>query len=299
MGRKRNRSQVDETLKELSVHGSFGLPVETYTDNCVIFHSLYHHWHEEMELICVEKGSGFGRLNTESLRLKQGDILVINRGVLHSMKTDLKNPLYYKSVLFHLDFLRGMAGDICQEQVVAPLLENRAEVTHLLTPESAGYEQIHRLFYAIHDCHNRKEPYYFVKLKALLFDLFYEMLANDYIIPSGGGNRENLAGIKTVLDYIHQNYREKMTVEGLTALTDYSESHFARIFREYTGKAPIEYCNGYRLEQAVSFLLNSDMPVTELGMNLGFNNTSYFFKLFQAAYGMSPGKYRRIMAKKS
>ena len=36
---------VDETMKELETHGSFELPVETYTDNCVIFRSLYNHWH--------------------------------------------------------------------------------------------------------------------------------------------------------------------------------------------------------------------------------------------------------------
>ena len=42
--------EVDDTLKERSSHGSFELPIETYTDNCEIFHSLYNHWHDEMEL---------------------------------------------------------------------------------------------------------------------------------------------------------------------------------------------------------------------------------------------------------
>ena len=37
--------EVDDTLKERSSHGSFELPIETYTDNCEIFHSLYNHWH--------------------------------------------------------------------------------------------------------------------------------------------------------------------------------------------------------------------------------------------------------------
>lgn len=41
--------EVDDTLKERSSHGSFELPIETYTDNCEIFHSLYNHWHDEIE----------------------------------------------------------------------------------------------------------------------------------------------------------------------------------------------------------------------------------------------------------
>ena len=72
--------KVDETLKELGRHGSFELPVETYTDNCVIFHSLYNHWHKEMEIICIEKGCGLAKLNRETIRLKQGDILMVNSG---------------------------------------------------------------------------------------------------------------------------------------------------------------------------------------------------------------------------
>ena len=83
--------EVDDTLKERSSHGSFELPIETYTDNCEIFHSLYNHWHDEMELIYIESGSGLVRLNKEILRVKAGDLIIVNRGVLHGIKTDLKN----------------------------------------------------------------------------------------------------------------------------------------------------------------------------------------------------------------
>lgn len=120
-------SEVDDNLKELSPHGSFELPVETYMANCEIFHALYDHWHSEMEIMYIEKGSGFARLNRESIRLKKGDLLIVNCGVLHSMRTDLKKPLYYKSVVFSLGFLAGQPGDICQECVVSPLIENKAE----------------------------------------------------------------------------------------------------------------------------------------------------------------------------
>ena len=65
--------EVDDTLKERSSHGSFELPIETYTDNCQIFHSLYNHWHDEMELIYIESGSGLVRLNKEILRVKSAD----------------------------------------------------------------------------------------------------------------------------------------------------------------------------------------------------------------------------------
>ena len=140
-------------MKELETHGSFELPVETYTDNCEIFRSLYNHWHKEMEIICIDKGNGLARLNRETLRLKEGDLLIVNSGVLHGIKSDSRHILYYRSVVFDLSFLAGPAGDLCQEKVISLLMENRAEFTHLITPANENYNNIFHLFCEIHKCH--------------------------------------------------------------------------------------------------------------------------------------------------
>ena len=158
--------EVDDTLKERSTHGSFELPIETYTDNCEIFHSLYNHWHDEMELIYIESGSGLVRLNKEILRVKGGDLIIVNRGVLHGIKTDLKNILYFRSIVFDLNFLSGPAGDLCQERVISLLMENQAEFTHIISPSDDNYENICQLFDEIHTCHKIAILLYFFRLTA-------------------------------------------------------------------------------------------------------------------------------------
>lgn len=288
--------KVDETLKELGSHGSFELPVETYTDNCVIFHSLYNHWHKEMEIICIEKGCGLARLNRETIRLKQGDILMVNSGVLHGIKSDLKNVLYYKSIVFDLSFLTSPAGDLCQERLISLLAENKAEFTHVISPGDENYENIFRLFYDIHDCHREKQPFYYVKLKSLFFSFFYEMLLGNYIIPADTEQNRNLASIKIVLDYISEHFCEPLTVKELTELSNYSEYYFMKLFKQYTGKTVASYVNDFRLEKAKTLLLHSDASITDIALDVGFNNTSYFIKKFQQANMISPHKYRRNMS---
>ena len=238
--------EVDDTLKERSSHGSFELPIETYTDNCEIFHSLYNHWHDEMELIYIESGNGLVRLNKEILRVKAGDLIIVNRGVLHGIKTDLRN--------------------ICL------------------------------LFDRIHSCHKEKKPYYFVKLKALFFSFFYEMLMGNYITPADKDENKSLASIKKILDYINLNYSQPLTAAELTALSNYSEYYFMKLFKQYTGKTLITYINDLRIEKAKPMLLHSDSSVTEIALEVGFNNTSYFIKKFQQATGMSPHKFRRNLS---
>lgn len=288
-------SEVDDNLKELSPHGSFELPVETYTGNCEIFHALYDHWHSEMEIMYIEKGSGFARLNRESIRLKKGDILIVNCGVLHSMRTDLKKPLYYKSVVFGLGFLAGQPGDICQECVVAPLMENKAEFCHHIEKGDSGYEKLREIFLQIHECHTEKKSYFYVKLKMLFFDFFYEMLTEHYIIPVSTEQNKSLAAVKEVLDYISLHYQENLAVSELSGLSNYSEYYFMKLFRQYTGKTLVEYISDFRMEKAKYLLTHSDAPVTEIAMNVGFNSTSYFIKKFQQANEISPHKYRKSM----
>ncbi len=286
-------SEVDENLKEKNAHGSYELPVETYTDNCYIYHSLYNHWHNEMELIYVDDGKGFARLNKENIRLKKGDLLIVNCGVLHSMKTDMQKILCYKSIVFHPEFLSGCAGDRFQECVVTPLLEHRLEIAHLITQNDPGYDSIESLFMQIHECHKHKEPYYYTKLKALFFDLFYELLAGNYLIPADTQQHKNVAVMKQVFDYIREHYAEPLTVGDLTGLTHYSENYFMKLFKEYTGKTLISYVNDFRLEQAKSLLLHTDMSITDIALRTGFNSTSYFIKKFQEVNGSSPHKYRK------
>ena len=128
-------------------HGTPDFPIAFY--HVDEHHSRYNmpfHWHKEMEIICIDKGNGLARLNRETLRLKEGDLLIVNSGVLHGIKSDSRHILYYRSVVFDLSFLAGPAGDLCQEKVISLLMENRAEFTHLITPANENYNNIFHLF---------------------------------------------------------------------------------------------------------------------------------------------------------
>lgn len=52
-------------------------------------------------------------------------------------------------------------------------------------------------------------------------------------------------------------------------------------------------CNKLKLEDAKKLLLKTDIPITEIALNVGFNDTSYFISLFKNQFGISPLKYRK------
>ena len=90
--------------------------------------------------------------------------------------------------------------------------------------------------------------------------------------------------------------RENM-VQGIARLVELSgktQEHLTRSMRKHMGITPSAYVNTVRLEQAAEELTTTDRPVFEIMLDVGFQNTSYFNKLFKERYHVSPRKYRSV-----
>ena len=72
-----------------------------------------------------------------------------------------------------------------------------------------------------------------------------------------------------------------------------SPKYFCSFFKTMTAKTPVEYLNNYRVEKAAAMLLSSDSSVTDIAFSCGFNDLSYFIKVFRDLKGISPKKFRK------
>ena len=99
--------------------------------------------------------------------------------------------------------------------------------------------------------------------------------------------------MKRLLEYMEEHYGEKITVEDGAKLCFYSNSHFMKYFKQYMGVPFIQYLNEFRLEKAAGMLLSTPDPVTAVAQRCGFDNKSYFNRLFRRKYGKTPGEYRK------
>ena len=62
---------------------------------------------------------------------------------------------------------------------------------------------------------------------------------------------------------------------------NFSTNYFSRLFKEQTGKTFLEYVNEYRIQRASEMLIFSDDMITDIAMEVGFNNLSYFIRQFK------------------
>ncbi len=285
---------IDKNLKELEKHGTNELPLAFYDDNCQIFKAIYTHWHEEMEIIYITRGKGFVRLNDELVQIETGDIILIGKETIHYIQSDKDDILYFKSLVFNLNIIYSYLGDACQVELVDPLMNNKFEIKSVLKKENKRYSQFLRIYLNIIEVYCRKEKYFYIKIKGLFFELFYEMFKADVIRNVDISKTRKTSKMKVILDYIDNHYYENMTINNLAQMMHYNEYYFMKIFKQYTGKTFISYINEIRIEKSKYLILNTDLSITEIATKVGFNNTSYYIKKFQHLQGITPHKFRKI-----
>ena len=95
------------------------------------------------------------------------------------------------------------------------------------------------------------------------------------------------------LKYIYQNLNNPITVENLSDLCFLSNDHFIRLFKKEMNITPIKFINQKKIEQAqLSFLIN-DSLIKDVAFSLGYDNISYFNKIFKSFTGETPLEYKK------
>ena len=93
--------------------------------------------------------------------------------------------------------------------------------------------------------------------------------------------------------YAEQQLCSPISLKEIATLYRKNEKYVGRLFKKETGKSFAEYCNDLRLERAAQLISQGAGSVISVAMECGFNNISYFNRLFRKKYGVSPTAYRK------
>jgi AraC-like DNA-binding protein len=99
-------------------------------------------------------------------------------------------------------------------------------------------------------------------------------------------------GISRALELIEERYAEPLTLSDAARAARYSRCHFSKIFREQLGVCFVSYLGRVRVRRAAELLARTEMPVTTVALEVGFNDLSHFERVFRTTYRRSPSKFR-------
>lgn len=283
-----------ENYQERIDHGNPLFPYITYP--CSIPYDFSHvpvHWHDEMELIYVKKGKGLISVDFTQYPVSAGTIALIIPGQLHSIEQFDQESMEYENIIFHPNILISKKTDSCNTDFIQPLLSGKISVPLLYEPSSPYYREIANCIDANDEISKTNPEGYQLFIKSQLFMLFFTLVNRCVQKDIVKKDYKSLEKMKLILKYIENNYMNKITIEEIANEVNLSQSHFMKYFKNTMGSSFIDYLNEYRLTMASRLLVSSDSSILDIAAEVGFDNLSYFNRIFKKRFSQTPSAYRK------
>ena len=203
----------------------------------------------------------FSSTNIEKIELSAGEMIFIPKGTSY-----IGNYLEDKTELriIQFDISSGSLPDYLRYPVKINIPDARERIEAFFNDDEMG---------------SNHSFYYLSCIYGLLWtiDKHYTRIQTKYI------------KLNKALSDLWENPNKNHPISHYAELCSMSEVNFRRLFREYTGKTPIEYRNDLRLDAARAKIKSGEYNVSEASESVGFTNLSFFIRLYKKKYGHTPG----------
>ena len=282
--------------QETKIHGTHGFPYVVYLGILPEHISGFpHHWHEEMEIIYVEEGTihVFVR-NTEYL-LNKGELVLVNPQAIHAIRQYEDRSARYYNILFRFSMLESGADDTCREKYLEPIYSRRLLMPEYLSAAHPLHQEIEPLIRELLVDPHHQRFHDELLIKSRLFEIMYRILPYCDTADKATAYEDIIyEKLKLSLQYLEKNYAEQITVEKMATISNYSESHFSKLFKQLTGESFAQYLKNYRLEKAADRIVNEKKKISEIAVACGFSNLSYFSRSFYEKFRTTPKDFRKL-----
>lgn len=241
------------------------------------------HWHTNAEICYITEGQCSFIINGISFVAEKGDVVVINSGQIHQFvyKDDCtiivctSNPMFFYNLKININAIL--------HHITKKELENAGIATNVTNCFEIMGREI-----------NVENKYSEIIFKANLLELYGVLLkhfeqcdvmsANKFLI---------MIKYQKILEYISENYTENISLETLSAKFNYSTAYISAMLCSYTGVNFKSYLDNIRIQKAIDLLLTTDMPITEISSNVGYENIRTFNNVFKKLLGKTPTDYKK------
>jgi len=250
------------------------------------------HWHEKIELLYLIKGEVVIKCNSLEYSAKKGDLVVVNSNELHQGYRVSEAAEYY-CIIFDTSLLQSRYIDACETKYINPITQNRILFKNKIEKDKAVAKCIHSLIKE----YDAKQIGFEMAVKASIYQLLVLLIRNhvQLVLTSKeyDSRMKNLHRFNSILQFIENNYTEKITIDQLCSMVNMSRFHFCRVFKSITAKSLGEYLNLLRINKSEAMLRNSSLNITEAAMSCGFDDMNYFSRMFKKYKKVAPSSIIR------
>ena len=287
---------LNDNLEDISIEKMYSFPFEVSFSEIRKLSKGYVklHWHDELQISIVTKGSVEFIVGEKSYVLKNGQAIFINTQRIHMAKSVGDEDCIYHSINFDARLLKMFPGSIIEQKYIEPVLT----ADNLNSIEFYGNSQWEKdILGHIGDIINAdviKQKGYELKIYISLLNFWLLLVENENDIFSKKTEPKpiNEQRIKDVLSFIHNNYGKKITLQDIADSVFVSKGECCRFFKKSLKMSPYDYLINYRINESMKLLKSSSNSILDIAENVGFNNVSHYIQIFKKKTVLTPHEYR-------
>lgn len=285
---------TNQFQKELKQHGNEQFPFLVSYQKLSEYESgsFMWHWHPEIEITYVQKGTMCYKVNHMVYHLKEGDIVFNNSGALHSGTMENQKDCAYIPVTFDSRLIYGFFQSTVNSKYVDPVIQDSMLPAICIDQSEPWHKPFREYLLRIIDLDEKKPDFYELDITICLQSMWRLLL--EHITYEPQASRENSLEydrIKKILSYIEENYQNKITLNDIAGHIHLCESECTRLFKRHMNTTLFAFLQEYRIERSLE-LLQDDQPVSAVADKAGFSDPNYYSKVFAKIKGCSPREYR-------
>ena len=299
-------TSTEKNLKENLHHGDYTFPVDIHQDYFPAStkneqHYIPCHWHPEVEILLVTKGSLHYQVNLREYDILPGEAIFVNASQLHAGYPTSESDTRLHSFIFDPSFLYGKESSLIYHKYVRPLLENSSFPACHLRPVDDEQTQFLKMINQCYYLQKNKPANWELELLSLMTGCWVKLwnlnCRESLQVPVSRKSSRDQLTIQSFLDFVHEHYAEKLTLNDLSEAAALSPGECGRLCNRVLHQSPMNYLLSYRIEQSIPDLLNQELSITEIALRVGFSGSSYYAEVFRKMKGVSPREFRNHILK--
>ena len=292
---------TDVTKKEKKEHGEYGFPFlisYEHLDGYDVGSFLWH-WHHEAEPTLITEGKMLYKINDSAFEVKEGDIVFVNCGALHSGEKlpGSSADCHYTAVTFDPRLVYGFDASQIYQKYVASISDNFSCYGLTVTEKKTDTweNEFSELTHSLISIGEKREPGYELSVVSLLSSIWRLFYLHSGVKKAADNhlNAKNYGRIRDIISFIEQNYQEDISLEDIAKSVGFSRSECSRTFKAGMNVALFTFLQEFRIKKSLSYLTDTDTSISEVAGLVGIPDSNYFSKVFSRVMGMSPRDYRK------
>lgn len=258
------------------------------------------HKHNYIEMAYILQGEMIQKIKGKEIRLKKGEIIFLNQHITHEIKASSKEDVIINFII-KPEFFEYILNLIDKENIISKFLfstiyggSRKGEYICFYVGNIKNVQNI--IEQVINEIINMSTLGK-SKIKFLVGLLLIELLNNPQSIVSYSEENYDIKLMMEILKYIDESY-EEANLTKLCETLHQQDYKICKLIKKNTGLTFKELVQEKRIEKAIELLKSTDYAIEDIIRRVGYENDSYFYRIFKKKFGLSPKEYKKNIINK-